>query len=99
MRWRLLPELEAPTAGRLSLTLFGWNRARRLRIGSGALRFPAPGMGRLRFRLNKKGVALLRRPQRTRIKVVLKFEPQDHVAFRQGPEFVVKAPLKKRKRG
>lgn len=99
VRWRLLPELEAPTAGRLSLTLFGWNRARRLRIGSGALRFPAPGMGRLRFRLNKKGVALLRRPQRTRIKVVLKFEPQDHVAFRQGPEFVVKAPLKKRKRG
>jgi hypothetical protein len=97
-RWRLLPALEAPTAGRLSLTLFGWNRARRLRIGGGALSYDAPKGDRLKFRLNKKGVALLRRPQRTRIKVVLKFQPVDHVAFRQGSELLVKQPLKKPKR-
>jgi hypothetical protein len=97
-RWRLLPELEAPTAGRLSLTLFGWNRARRLRIGSGVFDYDAARTGRLRFRLNEKGVALLRRPQRTGIKVVLKFEARSGATFRQGPEIFVKAPATKPER-
>jgi hypothetical protein len=68
-------------------------------IGGGALSFAAPKAGRLRFRLNKKGVALLRRSQRTRIKVVLEFDPRYDIASRQGPEFLVKPPVTKRKRG
>jgi hypothetical protein len=95
-RSRALPALTVPTGGRLTLTLFGWSRQHRMRIGSGASSFAGPSTGRLRFRLNERGVALLRRPQRTRIKVVMKFEHGD-VTFRQGPELVVKAPLVKPK--
>lgn len=100
-RSRLLPAFIAPAAGRLSLTLFGWNRAHRLRIGSGALSFGAFGKAktsRLSFQLNRKGVALLHRPQRTRIKVVAKFKPRRGAVSRQGPEYLVKPPVGKRKR-
>jgi hypothetical protein len=99
-RARLLPAFDAPTAGRLTVALFGWNRAGRTKIGAGKLDYGIARSGRLRLRLNRKGVALLRRPQRTRIKVVAKFKPRgDAVTFRQGPEFVVKASKAKRKRG
>jgi hypothetical protein len=97
-RARLLPVFEAGEAGRLNVTVFGWKGARRLGIGSGKLDFPVAQSGRLRLRLNKKGRALLRRPQRTRIKVVVKFEPRQGATSRQGPEYFVKAPAKKRKR-
>jgi len=97
-RLRSLPRFAAPAAGRLRLALFGRKDGRRLRIGAGALTFDRPKTGRLRFQLNKRGVALLRRPRRARIKVVLEFEPHSQAAFRHGRGFVVKAPLVKPKR-
>jgi hypothetical protein len=94
-----LPRFLAPSAGRLSLTLFGWDRSRRVRIGGGSLKLAGPKATRLRFRLNRKGVALLRRPQRTRIKAIAKFVPREGAASRQGPEYLVKPPVGRRKRG
>ena len=95
-RWRLAPAFRAGAAGDLSLALFGWKGKRRLWIGSGTQAFDKPGRGRLRFRLNKSGVALLRRPQRTRIKVVARFEPYyDDKMSRQDAEFTVKAPRRR----
>lgn len=97
-RSRLLPAFEAGAAGRLSVALFGWNKSRRLRIGGGWIVFDVAERGRMSLGLNKRGIALLRRPQRTRIEVVAKFEPRVGSSSRQGSEFVVKAPAKKRKR-
>jgi hypothetical protein len=91
-RARLLPAFGAGEAGRLSVTVFGWKRAHRLRIGGGALDFAAVKSGRLKLRLDKKGRALLRRPQRTRIKVVAKFEARAGDTSRQAPEYMVKRP-------
>lgn len=100
-RARVLPAFTAPVAGKLSLTLIGWNRTHRLGIGGGTLKFGPFGKAksnRLSFRLNRRGVELLRRPQRSRIKVVLKFDPRNGAVSRQGPEFIVKAPATTRKR-
>ncbi len=88
-----LPPFKAESVGRLSLTLYGWKRSQRSRMGSGALNFGTARSGRLRFRLNRTGISLLRRPQRTRIKVVAKFEPLGStVVFRQASEYMVKRP-------
>jgi hypothetical protein len=97
-RWRLAPTFRAGEAGELSLTLFSWKGKRRLGIGSGTKTFDKPSRARLRFRLNKRGVALLRRPQRTRVKVVARFEPHHNdKASRQDAEFRVKPPKVKNK--
>jgi hypothetical protein len=90
---RATPEFQAPAAGRLTLALFGWERARRLRIGGGTRDFVGASSESVRFSLNKRGRMLLRRPQRTRIKVIAKFEPLGStVVFRQAPEYVVQRP-------
>lgn len=92
-----LPALRAPVNGRLSLVLHGWRHRKRVWLGGGDHTFEFAGRGRLRFRLNKNGVALLRRSKRTRVKVVLEFSPgDDGKDVRQTSHRVVKPPLKKK---
>jgi hypothetical protein len=92
-----LPALRAPVNGRLSLVLHGWRHGKRVWLGGGDHTFEFAGRGRLRFRLNKNGVALLRRSKRTRVKVVLEFSPgDDGKDVRQASHRVVKPPLKKK---
>lgn len=89
---RLLPGFRPAAAGRLNLALFGWNRGKRVRIGGGELRFTASAAKRLRIRLNKRGRALLRRPQQTRIQAITTFRPDSGALSRHTAEYRVKAP-------
>ena len=91
-----LPALRAPVNGRLSLVLHGWRRGKRVWLGGGDHTFEFAGRGRLRFRLNKNGVALLRRSKLTRVRAVLECSPADGKDVRHASQLVVKPPLRKK---
>jgi hypothetical protein len=96
--WRTLPPFNSSMPGRLTLALFAWEGGTRVRIGGGNLGIPASAAKQMRFRLNKRGRTLLRRPRATRVSAVVTFQPTGGKLVRQSAQFVVKKPLAKRKK-
>jgi len=91
-----LPAFKAPVNGRLDLVLHGWRRGKRVWLGGGDHTFEHAGKGRMRFRLNKTGITLLRRPKRTQVKVLLEFSPYEGRDIRHTSQRLVKQPLRKK---
>ncbi len=66
----------ASAAGTLDVQVYGWADKRRILVAHGSKRFASGAEHRLRVRSTKKGRKLLRRPQQTRIRVVVTYTDQ-----------------------
>jgi hypothetical protein len=92
-----LPAFRAPATGTLKLRVLTWTRKGRVLVAQGSQDFSTGAEYGLRVRSTKQGRKLLRRPQRTRIKVVFSYtDLASGRVIRQAPEYRVKAPKVKR---
>ncbi len=92
-----LNEFTAPIAGTLRLRVYGWPGRGRTLVASGERKLAASERHQLTVALTKKGRKLLRRPKRSRIKVIVSFTADaDGQVSKQSPEYWVKPPKAKR---
>jgi Abnormal spindle-like microcephaly-assoc'd, ASPM-SPD-2-Hydin len=95
-RTAFLTAFTAPEAGSLKARVYGWVGKRRVLVAKGSESFMAGERYALPISSTRQGRRLLRRPQRTRIGVVLTFRAADGISVTRERTFKVKAPKVKK---
>lgn len=95
---RRLASYRAPTAGTLSLRVYGWSSKRRVLVAKGRTHLARGARHPLRLSLTPGGRKLLRQPKEMRINAVLSFKTDSGTAVKQAFRVTVKPPKVKTKR-